>query len=71
MMLFWPCRGYRCRLWASLARLSMVAIEDQRQNRRGKNVEDDDVDVWVSLDQGKHGYPLLRRRGFFFPSGEP
>jgi hypothetical protein len=49
----------------------MVAIEYCGKCRRGENVEDDDVDVRVSLDQSEHGYPLLKWRGFFFPSGEP
>jgi hypothetical protein len=54
-----------------LTGLSMMAIKDRCKDCRRKNVEDDHVNVRVSLDQSKHGYPLLRWRGFFFPSGEP
>jgi hypothetical protein len=49
----------------------MVAIEDRCKYRRCENVEDHRIDIRVSLDQSEHGYPLLKWRGFFFPSGEP
>ena len=42
-----------------LTGLSMMAIKGHCKDRRGENVEDDDVDIRVSFDEREHGYPLL------------
>jgi hypothetical protein len=37
-----------------LTHLLMVPIEDNREKRGGQNIEDNDIDVRMSFDQGEH-----------------
>ena len=43
----------------------MVAVEGDRQYRGRENVENDGVDVWMSLDQGEHCDPLWLAQPLF------
>jgi hypothetical protein len=45
-------------LRSALTGLSMVAIEDQREQPGSENIEDDDIDIRVPFDQSEHGDPL-------------
>jgi hypothetical protein len=49
----------------------MVPIEDYREKRGGQNIEDNDIDVRMSFDQGEHETTLWLVWLLFPPPGEP
>ena len=49
-----PRRKNRDRAPLRLTCLSVMAIEDEGQDRSRDNIEDNDIDVRMSFDQGEH-----------------
>jgi hypothetical protein len=49
-----PISRHGDRACLRLTHLLMVPIEDYREQRGGQNIEDNDIDVRMSFDQGEH-----------------
>jgi len=55
--------------YGGLTRLLMVPIETYGKNRGSQKIEDDDIDIRMSLDQGEHRIHSLAGVASFSPSG--